>query len=154
MSCDALLCMQYDEYPTFSALRCCLHNITTGFKSQLSSTGRLLRSLVSFYRRCFVYFVQESSNPPVSPICFTITSIGLDLSFSAMAVAIDKRVVVEEALVDVHAPDTYRSPLAQPPLPWVETQPSRPERNLVSWALSGTYDEETPVSIAAYKRNC
>jgi hypothetical protein len=102
----------------------------------------------------FVYFVQESSNPPVSPICFTITSIGLDLSFSAMAVVIDQRVVVEEALVDVHAPDTYRSPLAQPPLPWVETQPSRPERNLVSWALSGTYDEETPVSIAAYKRNC
>ena len=70
-----------------------------------------------------------------------------------MAVAIDQR-VVEEALVGAHAPDTYRSPLAQPPLPWVETQTSRPERNLVSWALSGTYDEDTPVSVAAYKRNC
>ncbi|KAH7304005.1 AMP-dependent synthetase and ligase [Rhexocercosporidium sp. MPI-PUGE-AT-0058] len=59
-----------------------------------------------------------------------------------MAVVNDQ-CVVEEALIGIH-PDTYRSPLGPPPLPLVPTQPSRSVRNLVSWAFSGTYDENKP----------
>jgi hypothetical protein len=68
-----------------------------------------------------------------------------------MVVIFDQR-VAEKALVGVHATEKYLSPLAQPPS-WDEIQVSRPERNLVSWALSGTYDEDTPVSVAAYIRD-
>jgi hypothetical protein len=68
-----------------------------------------------------------------------------------MAVTIDQR-VVEETLIGVPAPHTYQSALTQRSLRRVEPQISTPESNLVSWALSGTYAEDTPVSVTTHKR--
>jgi hypothetical protein len=89
----------------------------------------------------------------VSLIYLKIISTDLDPPCSVMAVAIDQR-VVEEVSDGVNAPDTYQSPLVQLTHSWDEAQYSVPERNLVSWALSGTYDEDIPVSVAAYKQKC
>ncbi|XPS73998.1 hypothetical protein M3J09_006126 [Ascochyta lentis] len=58
--------------------------------------------------------------------------------------------VVEDSLVDLYAPDTYQSSSAQPPLSSSGgTRISKSERNLVSWALAGTYDEDTQILIDA-----
>lgn len=62
-----------------------------------------------------------------------------------MAVAFDQR-VGEEALVSLHTAEKYRHPLVQSLDSWDEKFAFNADKNLVSWALSGTYDEDTPVS--------